>query len=148
DAFRIEQRKRLQNLKTKGINAKTRWALKTEYANIKEGFERRKLEIKGRVDKRLGRVKRKWRDKNVVRTRDKVAFTVGVANACITPWMLGKYPEWFPLFYTAQAALLIAMRFFIYKSKHWHYFVFDLCYYVNALTIIWLLRPHSETLFI
>jgi len=50
--------------------------------------------------------------------------------------------------YTVQSAYLLPLRFYIYKKKAWHYFMFDLCYYANILNFIfiWLL-PSNAALF-
>ena len=77
-----------------------------------------------------------------IRTRDKVSFSIGVANACFSPlignawsprsdlairkeffcFAAGRWPHLLPLVYTIQALFLIPLRFFIYKRKSWHYF--------------------------
>lgn len=39
-------------------------------------------------------------------------------------------------------------RVYTFKKKAWHYFLFDLCYYVNLLNIIFIwFMPHSKFLF-
>ncbi|CAF3865740.1 unnamed protein product, partial [Rotaria sp. Silwood1] len=61
----------------------------------------------------------------------------------------GQWPHILPTVYTIQALFLITFRFFIYKRKHWHYSVFDLCYFVNLLTLIYLwIFPSSKILFV
>ncbi|OAD00394.1 hypothetical protein MUCCIDRAFT_147466 [Mucor lusitanicus CBS 277.49] len=86
------------------------------------------------------------RDANTVRLHDKVSFVVGVGNTCITPVIAARLPVWIPIYYTAQLCYLITLRFFVYKSKQWHYFFFDLCYYVNLLTLLSLWVFPSSTL--
>ncbi|KAI8075055.1 hypothetical protein BC940DRAFT_287319 [Gongronella butleri] len=89
------------------------------------------------------------RDAKTVRLRDKISFVVGVGNACVTPALTARQPAWIPTFYTVQSLYLLSLRFFIYKSRGWHYFIFDLCYFVNAMTLLFVwLFPHSRALFL
>lgn len=86
-----------------------------------------------------------------IRSRDKIGFSIGVANACFSPLIgkrlsysafdefnlirlvfsfkiktqlciAGRWPHLLPIVYTVQTILLLTSRFFIYKSKSWHYF--------------------------
>ncbi|CEP11192.1 hypothetical protein [Parasitella parasitica] len=86
------------------------------------------------------------RDANTVRLHDKASFVVGVGNTCITPVIAARLPVWIPVYYTVQLCYMITLRFFVYKSKQWHYFFFDLCYYVNLLTLLSLWVFPSSTL--
>lgn len=51
--------------------------------------------------------------------------------------------------YTVQAAFHLPLRIYRYKKRMWHYFLFDLCYYVTILNFvyIWIL-PQSPALFV
>ena len=53
------------------------------------------------------------------------------------------------IWYTAQGCYLLPLRFYQYKKRAWHYFLFDLCYYVTILNFIfiWFL-PANPSLFI
>ena len=42
---------------------------------------------------------------------------------------------------------LILIRWFIYKSKKWHYFLFDFCYFVNFLILVYFWSPWKPTWF-
>lgn len=51
--------------------------------------------------------------------------------------------------YTLQGCILLPLRFYIYKKRAWHYFLFDLCYYVTILNFIYIwLLPSSPALFV
>jgi hypothetical protein len=44
---------------------------------------------------------------------------------------------------------LLPLRAYKYKKRSWHYFLFDLCYYVTALNFIYIwLLPQSPSLFV
>ena len=53
------------------------------------------------------------------------------------------------IWYTVQGCYLLPLRFYQYKKRAWHYFLFDLCYYVTILNFIfiWFL-PANPSLFI
>jgi hypothetical protein len=94
----------------------------------------KKLEIKrSQLQQRLIRQyasinDRMNRDAKTVQLRDKFAFVVGVGNACVSPVIAARFPDWVPVYYTLQSLYLFPLRIFIYKSRQWHYFIFDLCY--------------------
>ncbi|RUS23328.1 hypothetical protein BC937DRAFT_87339 [Endogone sp. FLAS-F59071] len=128
--------------KSQELKTKTAQAWQSQRAQL----ERRRARLQIRL---LSLHSKITTDQKVVRIRDKISFVVGVGNACISPWMAAQYPEWIPHYYTLQALYLIPIRFFIYKRRSWHYFVYDLCYYVNLLTVLWLyVFPSSQWLFI
>ena len=51
--------------------------------------------------------------------------------------------------YTVQGLYLLPVRVYTYKKRDWHYFLFDLCYYVNILNWVYLwFLPSSPALFV
>lgn len=129
----IEQRKEL---------SRQRWQ------RTKDEVDEQKRLLKIRLEKRIQRVSENLKKPTFIKMRDKIAFTIGVANTCFSPLIAGLWPQVLPLVYTIQALCLISLRFFIYKRKHWHYFIYDLCYFINLLTLIYLwIFPSSKILF-
>lgn len=107
-----------------------------------------------------------WQSAKVVRTREKVSFFFGVMNLVISALMFGMAPQyvmfsfhsrtvkftrhrWMHIWYTVQGCYLLPLRFYQYKKRAWHYFLFDLCYYVTILNFIfiWFL-PSNPSLFV
>ena len=91
----------------------------------------------------------KWNDNKNTTTREKVSFIAGVLNIFISGYLIGAFPEYFHYWYTAQIAYFYPIRFYLYRKKGYHYFLADLCYYVNLLLLlsIWAF-PQSKRLFI
>jgi len=59
------------------------------------------------------------------------------------------FNRWVHIAYTVQGAYLLPLRFYIYKKRAWHYFLFDLCYYVTILNFIFFwIFPSSPALFV
>lgn len=51
--------------------------------------------------------------------------------------------------YTLQGMVLLPWRAYTYKKRSWHYFLFDLCYYVTIINFIYIwFFPSSPTLFV
>ncbi|CAF3656618.1 unnamed protein product [Rotaria socialis] len=118
------------------------------WLRTKEEVEEQKRLLKTQLENHIHLLSENFKKPNFIRTRDKITFTIGVANACFSPLIAGRWPHILPMIYTIQALCLISVRFFIYKRKHWHYFVFDLCYFINLLTLIYLwIFPSSKILF-
>ncbi|GJJ74094.1 hypothetical protein EMPS_06452 [Entomortierella parvispora] len=103
--------------------------------------------LKSQIDTSMLIWKQNMKKASVVRFIDKIAFTLGMFECCCTPWLVAQYPEWIPFVHTLQTVVLIAVRYFIYKKKSFHYFLLDMCYFVNVAIILYLyVFPQSESL--
>jgi hypothetical protein len=90
-----------------------------------------------------------WQSTKVVRTREKISFFCGVMSVVATALLFGMAPEWIHVSFTLQALYFFPMRFYTYKKKQWHYFLFDLCYYANILSLLYIwVFPGSASLFV
>ncbi|KAI7907093.1 uncharacterized protein BX663DRAFT_482766 [Cokeromyces recurvatus] len=134
------------------ITKSSEWTSKTK-DSIKQ--QTKKLELqKARILELLVRQyhkidKRINRDAKTVQLRDKIAFMFGVGNACVAPALALRYPSLIPSYYSVQFIILLVLRYVIYRSKRWHYFIFDICYFVNTMTMLFLwIYPHSTILFL
>ncbi|WVF71914.1 hypothetical protein IAT40_006724 [Kwoniella sp. CBS 6097] len=113
---------------------------------VEREVERIKVKLAAKVTHLSGT----WRSEQVVRTKDKLTFLFGVLSLAFTCILYGAAPEWIPFAYTVQSSVYLPLRFWTYKRKAWHYFLFgDLCYFVNILDLLWLwVFPSSTVLFI
>ncbi|KAI9318570.1 hypothetical protein BX666DRAFT_2018613 [Dichotomocladium elegans] len=112
--------------------------LEERRTRLQERLLKQYVAINGRMNK----------DAKTVRLKDKISFVVGVGNACVSPALAARLPQWIPLYYTIQSAYLLSLRYLIYKVRKWHYFIFDLCYFVNAMTLLFIwVFPSSTSLF-
>ena len=133
-------------LKSRTQNARNRmveeWRRRVPAAD--EQFDRYRKRMRQRVDK-LGR---QWNDTKVITLREKVSFICGVMNIFISGYLIGGYPQYFHLWYTAQLVYFMPIRFFTYHRRGYHYFLADLCYFVNMLLMLSLWAfPSSKRLF-
>lgn len=109
-----------------------------------EQLDRYRRRMKKRVDK-LGK---QWNDTKVITLREKISFICGVMNIFISGYLIGGYPQYFHIWYTAQLLYFMPIRIFTYHRRGYHYFLADLCYFVNVLLAlsIWVF-PNSKRLF-
>ncbi|KAK7060168.1 hypothetical protein VNI00_000932 [Paramarasmius palmivorus] len=116
---------------------------------LAENFEKEVKNFKLKVSQRMTKLATTWQSAKVVRTREKVSFFFGVMSLLFSALMFGMAPEWVPIAYTIQGAYLLSLRVYLYKKQAYHYFLFDLCYFVTILNFvyIWYL-PSSPALFV
>ena len=90
----------------------------------------------------------RWNATKVITLRDKISFICGVMNVFISGFIIGRCPEYFHLWYTAQLIYFMPIRFYTYRRRGYHYFLADLCYFVNLLLSLSLwVFPASKRLF-
>ncbi|SCU84648.1 LAFA_0D11166g1_1 [Lachancea sp. 'fantastica'] len=53
-------------------------------------------------------------------------------------FIIGKYPEWFHVYYTMMLVLLMPVRYYTYYKTNSHYYMADLCYYVNVMCLLFI----------
>lgn len=144
---REKVRKQREKIRSTGLNAKDRvvgeWKRRVPTAD--EQLEKYRRRMKDGVD-RLGK---QWSKTATVTLREKVSFIAGVLNIFISGYIIGAFPEYFYLWFSAQLAYFMPIRYFTYHAKGYHYFLADLCYFVNLLNMlsIWVF-PNSKRLFI
>ncbi len=138
-------RRQQEKLKSTGINAKDRvveeWRRRVPPPD--EQLEKYRRKMRESVE-RLGR---RWSDTKAVTTREKAAFIAGVLNIFISGYLIGAYPQYMHVWYTLQLCYFMPIRAYTYHQRGYHYFLADLCYFVNVLTLlsIWLF-PRSKRL--
>ena len=140
-------RRQRDALKSRGTATKQRvveeWRKRVPPAD--EQLDRYRKKMRKSID-RLGE---RWNDTKTVTLREKVSFICCVMNVLISGYLIGGYPELFHYWYTAQLLYFMPIRFYTYHKRGYHYFLADLCYFVNFLCLlsIWAF-PNSKRLFI
>jgi tetrahydromethanopterin S-methyltransferase subunit B len=144
---REKVRKQREKLRSTGMNAKDRvmGEFKRRVPTADEQLEKYRRRMKDGVE-RLGK---QWNKTATVTLREKVSFIAGVLNIFISGYLIGACPEFFYYWFTAQLAYFMPIRWYTYHAKGYHYFLADLCYFVNLLCMlsIWAF-PGSKRLFI
>jgi hypothetical protein len=109
-----------------------------------------KLEkYRARMKQGVERLGKQWNKTATVTLREKASFIAGVLNIFISGYLIGACPEYFHIWFSAQLLYFMPIRYFTYHAKGYHYFLADLCYFVNLLCMlsIWVF-PNSKRLFI
>lgn len=104
---------------------------------------------KRRMRQSVDRLNRRWNESLTVTAREKASFIAATINIFVSGYLVGSHPEFFPYWYTAQLLYFMPLRFMTYHKKGYHYFLADLCYFVNILVVlsVWVF-PQSKRLFI
>ncbi|KAL1954620.1 hypothetical protein VTO42DRAFT_861 [Malbranchea cinnamomea] len=140
-------RKQQEKLKSTGLHAREKVVVewRKRMPSSEEQFEKYRKLMKDSVD-RLGK---RWNDVATVTVREKVSFIAGVFNIFISGYLIGAYPEFFYYWFTAQLLYFMPVRYYKYHQKGYHYFLADLCYFVNFLLMlsVWIF-PQSKRLFL
>lgn len=53
-----------------------------------------------------------------------------------TIYIFGAFPEKFYILHTLKVILYFAMRFYSWKQKKFHYYMFDFCYFMNIIACV------------
>jgi hypothetical protein len=116
---------------------------------VTKRINRQKQKLKKILEERAQAIRKDMKKAPFIKLRDKISFVLGVVNVALTAFLVGALPHWMPLFYTLKAIVLLTIRWAVFRSKRWHYFLFDFCYFANILVLLYLhLFPTSDTLFI
>lgn len=163
DNFALPQQ--LEKLQ-KGISAQTEKVRKSRNALRERGQEARERMVeewrrrvpsadeqleryRKRMKKNVEKLSNQWNDTKVITLREKVSFICATMNIFISGYLIGAFPDWFHIWYTAQLAYFMPIRYYTYHRRGYHYFLADLCYFVNFLLFLSLwIFPSSKRLFI
>jgi hypothetical protein len=144
---RQKVRQQREKLRSTGSYARERVVgeIKRRVPTADEQLEKYRSRMKNGVD-RLGK---QWSKTATVTLREKISFIAGVLNIFISGYLMGACPQYFYLWFSAQLLYFMPIRYFTYHAKGYHYFLADLCYFVNFLNMasIWVF-PNSKRLFI
>jgi Protein of unknown function (DUF2838) len=99
--------------------------------------------------KRKDLIKRYMKGAPFVRLIDKLSFIVGVFLLIFTTFILGRFPhDHYYTYHCLTIVSLVAFRFYNYRTKGWHYYLFDFCYFGNFLMLLFLIFfPKNDLLF-
>ncbi|KAL3231701.1 hypothetical protein RNJ44_00236 [Nakaseomyces bracarensis] len=80
---------------------------------------------------------------------EKLFYPFTLFNIFFIGYLMGGFPEYFHIYYTVMFCILIPIRFYTYYKSKSHYFLADLCYFVNVLCLLYIwVFPASRVLFL
>lgn len=136
-----------EKIRSQGTNARDKAV--AEWRKRVPTAEEQLAKYRRRMKRSIDDVNKRWTETVTITTREKISFISAVLNIFISGYLIGAMPERFYWWFTVQFAYFMPIRFYTYHRKGYHYFLADLCYFVNALCLltIWLF-PRSKRLFI
>ncbi|CCH60221.1 hypothetical protein TBLA_0C04210 [Henningerozyma blattae CBS 6284] len=79
---------------------------------------------------------------------EKAFYPFTLLNLFLIGYIMGKFPDWFHVYYTGLLGLFMPIRFYTYYKANNHYFLADLCYFVNLLCLLYIwVWPNSTSLY-
>ncbi|KAI9883553.1 MAG: hypothetical protein M1823_004674 [Watsoniomyces obsoletus] len=138
-------RRQQEKLKSSSVQARER--VVEEWRRRVPGPDEQLAKYRRKMRDGVDRLGRRWNDAKAVTTREKASFIAGVLNVFISGYLIGAHPEWVHVWYSLQLGYFMPIRFFTYHRRGYHYFLADLCYFVNMLAMlsIWVF-PRSKRL--
>jgi len=89
-----------------------------------------------------------WGERDV-ELQEQIVFFLSVTNMAAVCFFVAGYQTVLPWFYTIKFPILVGARFFYYRARSWHWFLFDFCYFANAFLIVFLWAvPDNPDVFI
>lgn len=139
--------KQQERFRTTGNHAKDRAV--AEWRKRVPTSDEQLAKYRSRMKNSVDNLSKRWNDTATITVREKVSFISAVLNVFISGYLIGAVPEYFYIWFTVQFAYFMPIRYVTYHRKGYHYFLADLCYFVNFLCLftIWAF-PRSKRLFI
>jgi hypothetical protein len=81
----------------------------------------------------------------LIKTFDKVAFTLGVLNICFTEYFVVTEPAKYWMWYSVVVPILLFSRWRHFKANQMQYFLLDFCYSVNIFSFVHLYLLYNKS---
>lgn len=120
-----------------------------EFGRVKRRFDPKVEHIKRRAIAKFDKLDKTFGETIQANTTEKLWYTVSLINLVLISMMAAHTPQYLHIMYTVELLFLLPIRFWTYYRLKWHFFLADLCYYVNILLLayIWI-WPQWSTLWI
>ncbi|EXJ62960.1 hypothetical protein A1O7_03404 [Cladophialophora yegresii CBS 114405] len=136
-----------ERIRTTGNNARDR--AMAEWRKRVPSADEQLAKYRSRMKRSVDDLNKRWNEVATISIREKVSFISAVLNVFISGYLIGAAPQYFYWWYTIQLMYFMPIRAYTYHRKGYHYFLADLCYFVNLLDLlaIWAF-PRSKRLLI
>lgn len=112
--------------------------LRSKFRKVVTGDEKKRIR---------DRIRETQDEPKYVKFFDKVAFTVGVLNMGVCQYFLLNRPDLFPYWYAAIIPLILASRYFYFRSSGNQYFMIDFCYFTIFCSMLNLFLVQNSAVF-
>ncbi|KAJ9612434.1 hypothetical protein H2200_004031 [Cladophialophora chaetospira] len=136
-----------ERIRTTGNNARDRAV--AEWRKRVPSADEQLAKYRSRMKRSVDDLNKRWSETATITLREKVSFISAVLNVFVSGYLVGAAPQYFYWWYTIQLMYFMPIRAYTYHRKGYHYFLADLCYFVNLLMLltVWAF-PRSKRLFI
>ena len=136
-----------EKIRNTGNNARDRAV--AEWRKRIPSADEQLAKYRSRMKRSVDDLNKRWNEVVTISIREKVSFISAVLNVFISGYLIGAAPQYFYWWYTIQIMYFMPIRAYTYHRKGHHYFLADLCYFVNVLCLltIWAF-PRSKRLLI
>ncbi len=136
-----------ERIRTTGNNARDRAV--AEWRKRVPPADEQLAKYRSRMKRSVDDLNKRWNEVATISLREKISFMSAVLNVFISGYLVGAAPQYFYIWYTIQLMYFMPIRIGTYYRKGYHYFLADLCYFVNLLDLlaIWAF-PRSKRVFI
>lgn len=143
------ERVRRQRQKLRSVSGLAKHRVVDEWRKRVPTADEQLDKYRNRMRDSVDRLTKQWNTIATVTIREKVSFIAGVMNIFISGYIMGAFPQYMYWWYTAQLVYFMPIRLYTYHKRGMHYFLADLCYFVNMLAMlsIWVF-PRSKRLLI
>ena len=140
-------RRQREKLKSSTVSAKDR--VVDEWRRRLPPPDEQLAKYRKRMRKSVERLGSRWNDTKAVTAREKISFITSVLNIFVSGYLIGAFPQYFYWWFTFFFFYLLTIVIYTYHKRGYHYFLADMCYFVNFLMLlsIWV-APKSKRLFI
>uniref|UniRef100_A0A1D1YQV9 Glycerophosphocholine acyltransferase 1 n=1 Tax=Anthurium amnicola TaxID=1678845 RepID=A0A1D1YQV9_9ARAE len=126
--------------------SKTKEILSRQAVQTRERLSKQAVQTKEILSKQAVKIAKQAEEHE--RFINKVTHLLGVLAFGGICYLLGARPQDIPYVYCLFYVTFVPLRWIYYRSKKWHYYLLDFCYYANTIFIITLLFfPKNERLF-
>ena len=103
-------------------------------------IKEQKQKLLGGYNKKKAKLARYLHSAPFTRSSDKATFVYGVLQLVVYVFILGRFENTFIYdYHCLKMTAMIVGKWLYYKSKGWHYYMTDLCYFVNFIVILFLI---------
>lgn len=130
----LNQKGKVVASKLNESRARVASTLRDRRKRLRQRADSRVRAFNGSVDKVLA----KMRMKQARQARHITCFTCSCINCVVMAFWLGRWPQTFYWWYTANSIWLIGCRAVWYRLINQHYYLLDACYWVNGTLVAYL----------
>ncbi|PRT52948.1 hypothetical protein B9G98_00568 [Wickerhamiella sorbophila] len=115
----------------------------------KVGKGKRVEKMARNIRQQVRRIDAKFSSQQMISGTEKIWFAFSLTHLFYFGVVIAVRPQWVHVIYTTELAILLPIRFYTYYKREYQYYLADLCYFVNMMTLMFIwFWPQSTLLWI